>query len=405
MGSLLSVAVSIGLALAGLGREDAPAASFTFGPGNPAAGAAVVFTDASAGAPTWWRWDFGDGGQSDRPQESHAFAAPGVYPVSLTAGNGAAQSSLTRLVAVSPAGTLHLLAAHGFDVTLEARDRSGRTASGVAVPQDDVFGGFAVPDLAPSDPGVPLVFVKILDETASGQSYWVYWGGLTDLAYTMIVTETSTGVSKTYHNLATADPACLGADTSGFSATPTRTPTARKSPTRTPTLTRTPAGPTPTPTATPSSTPTGIPPTPTPTPTRTPTPTTSPTPTPTPTPGPIVVKLRAVYWQWDFVQGPETSQTAPYPGVNTITLHVGQTYEFHIYNDGPVLDPPLNPHGFSGVAAIGLNGAALATGAPDVIQTITPGMTGNFPFNCTFTDCGTGANQHDAMHGVIKVVP
>jgi PKD repeat protein len=408
VGSLLSIAVPIGLALAGLGREDAPAAAFTFGPGNPAAGAAVVFTDSSSGAPTWWRWNFGDGVQSDRPQDSHVFAAPGVYSVSLTAGNGTAQSEVTRLVPVSPPGTLHLLAAHGFDVTLEATDsRTGRSAPGVAVPQDDLFGGFTVPDLAPSEPQVPAVFVKILDETASGQNYWVYWGSLTDLDYTMTVTETATGVTKIYHNLATADPACLGADVSGFSTTPaptpTRTPTASKPPTHTPTPTRTPGGPDPTRTATSTPTPTGIPPTPT----RTPTPTVSPTPTPTPTPtgGPIVVKLRAVYWQWDFVEGPETSHTAPYPGVNTITLHRGQTYEFHVYNDGPVLDPPLNPHSFSGVAAIGLNGAVLETGAPDVIQTITPGTTGNFPFNCTLSDCGTGANQHDAMHGVIKVVP
>jgi len=406
VGSLLSIALSIGLNLAGLGREGALAAAFTAGPGNPAAGAPVVFTDASGGAPTWWQWDFGDGATSDRPQESHVFAAPGTYSVRLTCGDGSTQATVTQLVSVSPPGTLRLLAAHGFDVTLEARDGTGRSAFGQAVPQDDRFGYFTVPDLAQS-PGLPApeVFVKILDETANGQNYFVYWGGLTDLEYTMTVVETATGVSKAYHNLATDDPACLGADTSGFSATPaptptkTRIPTVHGTPTPTPTPTRTSAGPTPT--RTPTTTPTGVAPTPTATLTGTPTP----SPTPTPTPGPVVVKLRAVYWQWDFVQGPETSQTAPYPGVNTITLHKGVTYEFHIYNDGPVLDPPLNPHSFSGVAAIGLNGCELDTGAADVIQTITPTTTGNFPFNCTFTDCGTGANQHDAMHGVIKVVP
>ena len=48
---------------------------------------------------------------------------------------------------------------------------------------------------------------------------------------------------------------------------------------------------------------------------------------------------------------------------------------------------------------------SLATGDPDAVQTITPDVTGDFPYVCTFTDCGTGSNQHDNMHGLIRVVP
>jgi hypothetical protein len=120
---------------------------------------------------------------------------------------------------------------------------------------------------------------------------------------------------------------------------------------------------------------------------------------------PVVVRLRAVYWQWDFLAGGNTSSTPPYPGINTITLKRGLTYEFHIYNDGPVEDPPLPPHTFSGIAALGLNGAILQTGGTESVQTITPSQIGDFPFLCTLTECGPGANQHDAMHGIVRVVP
>jgi hypothetical protein len=91
--------------------------------------------------------------------------------------------------------------------------------------------------------------------------------------------------------------------------------------------------------------------------------------------------------------------------MNTITLKKGLTYEFHIYNDGPEEDPPLAPHSFSGIAALGLNGVILQTGGAESIQTIAPQETGDFPFLCTLTECGTGPDQHDAMHGVIRVVP
>lgn len=396
-GLLLQNAAALLLALFGLGPNGAaaPAAAFSLEPSNPAAGSPVRFTDASTGTAISWRWDFGDGFGSDSRSPTHVFANPGSYAVSLTAGNASGQTVATQMVDVSPEQTLRLIARHGFDVTLEAEDpRTGHTGSGKAIPQNDLFGYFTIPDLVPtSGPLVPEVFVKILDATSIGQDYWVFWGGLTDLKYTLTVRENATGAVKTFHNPVTESPGCLGADTSGFAGIPPQTPSA------------TAAGPTATRTRTP--TPTSTRPAATPTPTSTATPTPVPPATPTATPGSsaIVVRLRAVYWQWDFVAGPNTSSTPPYPGVNTITLKKGLTYEFHIYNDGPVLDPPLPPHAFSGVAALGLNGAPLETGAAEIVQTITPNVTGDFPYLCTFSDCGTGPNQHDAMHGVIWVVP
>jgi PKD repeat protein len=43
----------------------------------------VAFTDQSAGDPTAWEWDFGDGSGSDLQNPVHTFADPGAYTVTL----------------------------------------------------------------------------------------------------------------------------------------------------------------------------------------------------------------------------------------------------------------------------------------------------------------------------------
>jgi len=383
---LLRGIAAVGLALLGFGFEpaSAPTAAFTIAPTNPAAGVPMQMTDTSTGSPTSWRWDFGDGQTSTSPAPTHVYAAAGTYSVSLTAANGGGQSVATATVVVSEEDTLRLNARHSFEVTLEARDpRTGNTGTGRAIPQNDVFGYFTIPILVPtSGPLVPEVFVKILDATAIGQNYWVFWGGLTDLDYTLRVTETSTGVTKEYHNPVTGSPSCLGADTSGFGGSPTVTPSGTS-----PTATRT------------------VPPiftfTPSLTPTRNPTPTPTPTPTALAT---VDVQLQALSWQWDFLSGTETSSDPNWPGINTITLRVGRTYRFDVFNGNPLLDPPLSSHTFSGVSGIGLNGGAMAPGQHLATQTITitSGMVGSYSFMCTDSACGT-SSQHDRMGGRIIV--
>ena len=56
----------------------------------------VVFTDASAGSPTTWLWDFGDGGTSMSQNPTHAYAADGTYDVSLTVSDGTTQNTQTK---------------------------------------------------------------------------------------------------------------------------------------------------------------------------------------------------------------------------------------------------------------------------------------------------------------------
>ncbi|MCB9235856.1 MAG: PKD domain-containing protein [Bacteroidia bacterium] len=54
----------------------------------------VQFTDQSTLSPTFWDWDFGDGGNSTQQNPSHAFAANGTYQVCLVSGNACGMDSV-----------------------------------------------------------------------------------------------------------------------------------------------------------------------------------------------------------------------------------------------------------------------------------------------------------------------
>jgi hypothetical protein len=58
------------------------------------------------------------------------------------------------------------------------------------------------------------VFVKLLDGTAINGKYWFFYGGLTDLEYTLTVTDDTTGLPKTYTKPAGSE--CGGSDTAAF---------------------------------------------------------------------------------------------------------------------------------------------------------------------------------------------
>ena len=105
-----------------------------------------------------------------------------------------------------------------FRATLRATDpRTGHSAEGEAVPRADGFGYFSLPGFT-GDPGFPEVFVKMTDATAlPGGSFWVFHTGLTDVEYTLTVTDQATSVVKTYGRGAPAGAEhCGDADTSAF---------------------------------------------------------------------------------------------------------------------------------------------------------------------------------------------
>lgn len=114
---------------------------------------------------------------------------------------------------VPSGGNLCLLSAR-FKVELTARDqRTGTTGSGVALAENDLFGYFALPELTGQAEN-PEVFVKVLDGRAVTGKFWVFYGGLTDLEFTLTVTDTNTGIVKTYSKA--AGSFCGNADTQAF---------------------------------------------------------------------------------------------------------------------------------------------------------------------------------------------
>jgi photosystem II stability/assembly factor-like uncharacterized protein len=111
-------------------------------------------------------------------------------------------------------GALTLNAVHPFTVTLDATDqRTGRTGAGVATQVNDLWGYFSIPAIT-NNPNNPEVFVKMLDGTAINGRYWFFYGGLTDLDYTLTVTDATTGAEKMYTKPAGSE--CGGSDTAAF---------------------------------------------------------------------------------------------------------------------------------------------------------------------------------------------
>lgn len=91
--------------------------------------------------------------------------------------------------------------------------RTGRTEAGYAVSSSDVFGYFSAPAFT-GNFGNPEVIVKILDGRPVNGSFWVFYSGLTDLEYTLTITDVVSGASRVYHN--PPGSLCGGFDTAAF---------------------------------------------------------------------------------------------------------------------------------------------------------------------------------------------
>lgn len=325
----------------------APTASFTASTANPAVNSLVLFADTSAAGPTAWSWDFGDGGTSTERNPSHVYRAAGEFAVRLTVSNASGNSSATLAITVTPANVLRLNSAHSFDIALTARDqRTGNTGSGIVIGQNDVYGYFSLPTLS-GNAGNPELIVKMVDASGIGQNYWVFYGTMTDLEFTLSVKENATGIVKTYAQ----DPAHPSGqfDTSGFQATPTPTPTAK------------------------------------------------PTATPTPPAGvqTITINTRA----WEFNPGG--------PSAPALVLNVGVSYRLRFHN----VDPPgtmIPDHGFSGISDIGISaspGNNISPGHDYTTEVFTPQAfhRGGHPFACTNNNCGGDPEQHTFMTATLIV--
>ena len=74
----------------------APEAGFSAVPLEGAAPLSVAFTDSSTHSPESWLWDFGDGTTANERNPVHEYQTPGIYTVSLLAGNEAGSDVLTK---------------------------------------------------------------------------------------------------------------------------------------------------------------------------------------------------------------------------------------------------------------------------------------------------------------------
>jgi hypothetical protein len=92
-------------------------------------------------------------------------------------------------------GSTLCLNANRFSVEVTWQDFEGHTGTGTAVPLTGDTGYFWFFN----DANVELV-VKVLDARALNGHFWVFYGSLSNVAYTLTVTDAETGNSKTYHN-------------------------------------------------------------------------------------------------------------------------------------------------------------------------------------------------------------
>jgi hypothetical protein len=110
---------------------------------------------------------------------------------------------------VTAAGASLAVAGH-FTVEVQFTDpRTGTAAQATAVPLTADTGAFWF-----FDPSNLELMVKVLDGRAVNGRFWVFFGALSDVGYTLTVTDTQTGQQRTYRN----DPGSLAsrADTAAF---------------------------------------------------------------------------------------------------------------------------------------------------------------------------------------------
>jgi len=139
---------------------------------------------------------------------------PSVPTVSLALDAVYLHSGTSGAVYDLQVGGLVLDASHPFSITLTATDqRTGRTGAGLPTQVNDLWGYFSIPAIT-GNANNPEVFVKMLDGTAINGAYWFFYGGLTDLEYTLTVTDVATGRQRTYTKPAGSE--CGGSDTAAF---------------------------------------------------------------------------------------------------------------------------------------------------------------------------------------------
>jgi ELWxxDGT repeat protein len=94
-----------------------------------------------------------------------------------------------------PSASALCLAGGRFEVKVSWRDFTGGTGSGHAVPLSGDTGYFWF-----FDPANVETMVKVLDGSGANGHFWVFFGALSNVEYTLTVTDTQTGLTRRYFN-------------------------------------------------------------------------------------------------------------------------------------------------------------------------------------------------------------
>ena len=132
--------------------------------------------------------------------DTSAFPAAGGARLASGAFDGAFASSRLAPIAAeastcAPGDPRLCLSNARIEVKLNWKDFDGKTGIGHAVPLTGDTGYFWFT----SDDNVEVI-VKVLDARPVNGHFWVFYGALTNLEYTITVTDTETGRTKTYTN-------------------------------------------------------------------------------------------------------------------------------------------------------------------------------------------------------------
>jgi hypothetical protein len=146
----------------------------------------VVAADRSGGFLTAWTSGIGPAGIIEPP----GWAARGQDGSYL----GVFAQRFTAATCARASGELCL--GGRFRVAVQFTDpRSGTTGTGQAVPLTSDTGAFWF-----FDPANVELILKVLDGRAVNGHFWFFSGALSDVAYTITVTDTETGQTRIYHN-------------------------------------------------------------------------------------------------------------------------------------------------------------------------------------------------------------
>ena len=166
----------------------------------------------SSCGPYGFTWDFGDGvsvqGDSTDGHVDHKFFG-GLYDsITLTVADKSASATVSapamKIAATSGVGQLCPLNAlcindnaanpNKYQVALSVPTPSGGTLDVLPVIQNSGFGYFTLPTI--DNPKSPQVFVKVIEIPGTPTRRWVFYSGLTNLPYTIKVTDSSRNVTQ-----------------------------------------------------------------------------------------------------------------------------------------------------------------------------------------------------------------